>query len=64
MAIQTLHLEHTPPESAVHVGLFRDVRNAAHLKQQLLSGNVEYEYAFIDAAMVEAPAPGNRGGRC
>jgi EKC/KEOPS complex subunit CGI121/TPRKB len=36
----------------VYVALYRDVQNAAFLRQQLLSGNKEFEYAFIDASMV------------
>lgn len=34
------------------MGLFRDVQNAKFLRQQLLEGNGEYEYAFIDADVV------------
>ena len=41
-----------PPDLALHVALYRDVKNAAFLKQQLLDGNTDFEYAFIDASMV------------
>lgn len=34
------------------MALFRDVRNAVFLRQQLLEGNGHYEYAFIDANVV------------
>lgn len=50
--LQTFHLSHLPPSLAVHVALFRDVRNASHLRQQLIDGNSEFEYAFIDANVV------------
>ena len=54
--LQTIHLSHMPPELALHVALYRDVRNPAFLKQQLLDGNVEFEYAFIDASMILSTA--------
>jgi EKC/KEOPS complex subunit CGI121/TPRKB len=41
-----------PPELALHVAFYRDVKNAPFLKQQLLDGNVDFEYAFIDASMI------------
>ncbi|KAI9759907.1 MAG: 5'-flap endonuclease [Chaenotheca gracillima] len=50
--VQTFALEHIPSDRPVHVGLFRHVRNSASLKQQLLAGNPEYEYAFIDASVI------------
>lgn len=49
---QTIHLAHMPPELALYVSLYTDVENAPFLKQQLLAGNAEFEYAFIDASMV------------
>ncbi|KAF2419003.1 CGI-121-domain-containing protein [Tothia fuscella] len=42
------HLEAYP----VHVSLFQDVTNAEFLKRQLLEGNAEYEYAFLDATTI------------
>jgi hypothetical protein len=36
----------------IHVALFRDVKNASHLRSQLLEANAEYDYAFLDAEMV------------
>lgn len=34
------------------MGLFQDVRNARFLRQQLLDGNGDFEYAFIDAEVI------------
>lgn len=52
MAVLSVNLEHTPLELPIHISLFRDVENSAFLKQQLLDGNEEFEYAFIDASVV------------
>ena len=54
--LQTIHLEHLPPGYDVHVALFRDVKNASFLHQQLLAGNVDFEYSFIDASVVSCPS--------
>jgi EKC/KEOPS complex subunit CGI121/TPRKB len=40
----------------IHVALFRDVKNASHLRSQLLGANAEYDYAFLDAEMVCSPS--------
>ncbi|KAL4890812.1 EKC/KEOPS complex subunit cgi121 [Aspergillus ambiguus] len=48
--LETVALPHLPLH--VHVALYRDVQNAPFLRQQLISGNAEFEYAFIDASMV------------
>ena len=50
--IQTLSLAHLPPSLAVHVALYQDLNNASFLQQQLLLGNSDFEYAFIDASVV------------
>lgn len=50
--VEAINLEHTPADKPVYVALFQDVRNAAEVKQHLLSGNGEFEYAFIDASVV------------
>lgn len=50
--IQTLTLVHMPPELAVHVALYKNVENSSFLKEQLLAGNTDFEYAFIDASMI------------
>lgn len=50
--IQTLSLAHLPPSLAVHVALYQDLNNASFLQQQLLLGNSDFEYAFIDSSVV------------
>lgn len=50
--LKTVHLFHMPPELALYVALYRDVKNAAFLREQLLAGNTEFEYAFVDASMI------------
>jgi EKC/KEOPS complex subunit CGI121/TPRKB len=50
--LQSIHLEHLPPSHMLHISLFHSVSNAAFLHQQLLDGNAEFEYAFIDASVV------------
>lgn len=50
-SLETISLPHLPL-IPVHVALYRDVQNAASLKGQLLAGQKEFEYAFIDASMV------------
>jgi EKC/KEOPS complex subunit CGI121/TPRKB len=50
--LQSLHLEHLPESYTLHVALFHSVANASFLHQQLLAGNSEFEYAFIDACIV------------
>ncbi|KAL4925573.1 EKC/KEOPS complex subunit CGI121/TPRKB [Aspergillus undulatus] len=50
--LETIHLPHLPSSPEVHAALYKDVQNAPHLRQQLLAGNAEFEYAFIDASMI------------
>ncbi|KAK0509046.1 hypothetical protein JMJ35_008417 [Cladonia borealis] len=50
--LQTLHLAHLPPDLAVHVALYTEVQNAAYLRDQLLQGNQDFEYALIDASVI------------
>lgn len=50
--LETFNIPHLPASYLVHVALYRDVQNAAFLRQQLLAGNAEYEYALVDASMV------------
>jgi hypothetical protein len=52
MALQSIELEHLPPRFTIHVALYRDVKNASFLHQQLLVGNTDFEYALIDASVV------------
>ncbi|PKY06497.1 CGI-121-domain-containing protein [Aspergillus campestris IBT 28561] len=51
-ALDTIHIPHLPSSMPVHVALYRDVKNAPFLRQQLISGNGDFEYALIDASMV------------
>jgi EKC/KEOPS complex subunit CGI121/TPRKB len=39
-------------EHPLRVCLFQNVQNAAFLRRQLLEGNVEFEYAFLDASVL------------
>ena len=50
-SLESIELPHLP-SLPVHVALYRDVQNAAYLKAQLLAGQADYEYAFVDASMV------------
>lgn len=50
--VQTVHVAHMPASLALYAAVYTDVENAAFLKSQLLAGNTEFEYAFIDASMV------------
>lgn len=36
----------------IQVAMFKDVKNAAFLRSQLLAANPEFDYAFLDATMV------------
>ncbi|KAG9637631.1 CGI-121-domain-containing protein, partial [Aureobasidium melanogenum] len=49
--LETIALPHLP-QHHLCVGLFKDVKNAAFLRQQLLAGNADFEYAFLDASVV------------
>jgi EKC/KEOPS complex subunit CGI121/TPRKB len=50
--LETIQLEHLPAGYTVHIALSRDIKNAAFLHQQLLTGNTSFEYALIDASIV------------
>ena len=50
--MEQISLAHMPPELAVYATYFADVENASFLREQLLAGNTDFEYAFIDASMV------------
>ena len=56
--LREIHLSHLPPDLAVFVAQYRDVENASFLRDQLLAGNAEFEYAFLDASMVCSPGLG------
>ena len=55
--VQSLTLAHLPPDLAVHVALYTDVQNAPFLRDQLLRGNPDHEYALIDASVVRRNPP-------
>ena len=50
--LKELHLSHLPPELAVFAAQYKNVENAAFLRDQLKAGNADFEYAFVDASMV------------
>ena len=50
--LSRLELAHTPHDLSIYVGLFVEVQNADFLRQQLLGGNADFEFAFIDARLV------------
>ncbi|EON68462.1 hypothetical protein W97_07672 [Coniosporium apollinis CBS 100218] len=52
--VHTFHLSHLPSHP-VHVCLFKGVENTPFLRQQLLAGNSEFEYAFVDATTILSP---------
>ncbi|KAL8919085.1 MAG: hypothetical protein Q9208_006969 [Pyrenodesmia sp. 3 TL-2023] len=49
---KTLKLSHLPDDLSVYVELYDAVKNAAFLQEQLLEGNMAFEYAFIDASVI------------
>ncbi|CRG90195.1 Protein cgi121 [Talaromyces islandicus] len=50
--LETVHLSHLPQNTPVHIALYKDIKNASSLREQLLSGNVDFQYAFIDASVI------------
>lgn len=54
--VTSIQLEHIPRPHSVHLALFKNVQNAAFLRDQLLAGNTDFEYAFIDATTVSESA--------
>ncbi|TGO78828.1 hypothetical protein BELL_0052g00030 [Botrytis elliptica] len=52
--LQTIPLEHLPESHTLHIALYRNITNASFLHQQLLTGNTDFEYAFIDASVVRS----------
>lgn len=52
-AVRTFVLPHYEAYP-VQVAMFNDVKNADYLRSQLLAANPEFDYAFLDAAMVSA----------
>lgn len=62
--VETFHLMHLPSSLAVHIALFRDLKNALYLRQQLLDGNTDFEYALIDANVVSESISPMSGTNC
>ena len=54
--LQSINLEHIPTSHKIHIALYRDIKNASFLHQQLLAGNTDFEYALIDASVVSDPS--------
>ena len=50
--LEEIHLAHLPPELTLYIACYKDVQNASFLRQQLLSANQAYNYAFVDATTV------------
>jgi EKC/KEOPS complex subunit CGI121/TPRKB len=50
--LETLQLEHLPPNYNISIALYQNVKNSAFLHEQLLAGNTDFEYALIDASVV------------
>jgi EKC/KEOPS complex subunit CGI121/TPRKB len=48
MIVKLPHLE----DYAVLVSLYKDVKNASFLKEQLTAGNTDFEFAFLDGSSV------------
>ena len=57
--MEQIELAHLPPDIAIYAAYFADVENASFLREQLLRGNTDFQYAFIDASMVSARAVRN-----
>ncbi|KAI7183153.1 hypothetical protein D0869_07184 [Hortaea werneckii] len=49
--MESLTLPHLPNQP-LHIILFRNLVNAPFLRQQLLQGNSDFQYAFLDAATI------------
>ena len=54
MAVECINLEHLPASHTIYAALFRNIKNASFLQQQLLAGNTDFEYALIDASVVSS----------
>jgi len=50
--VERIQIAHIPDDLPLYIACFKDVKNASFLKQQLLAGNQEYNYSFIDAATI------------
>ena len=52
--VTSLRLAHLPVDQRVHIALFDNVQSAKYLRERLLSGDRDFDYAFIDAEMVRS----------
>ncbi|KAF2265506.1 protein CGI121 [Lojkania enalia] len=52
--VRTINLPHYTAYP-VHICMFKDVKNAAFLRKQLLEANPEFDYAFLDPTMILTP---------
>ena len=50
--VERIQIAHIPDNLPLYIACFKDVKNASFLKQQLLAGNQEYNYSFIDASTI------------
>lgn len=50
--LSKIELIHVPAALNTYIALYRDVKNAAFLREQLVNENSEFEFAFIDAKSV------------
>ena len=50
--LSKFNLAHLPSDLTVYVACYRDLKNSRFLRKQLLDGNTEFEYAFLDARKV------------
>jgi EKC/KEOPS complex subunit CGI121/TPRKB len=50
--LETVHLSHVPENIPLYIALYKDLKNASFLREQLITGNAEFQYAFIDASTV------------
>lgn len=50
--VEEVLLAHMPSELRLYIAHFTDLQNAQFLRQQLLAGNTNFDYAFIDASTV------------
>lgn len=49
--METVALPHLP-QHPLRIGVFKNVKNASFLRKQLLEGNADFEYAFLDASAI------------
>ncbi|KAI9659005.1 MAG: hypothetical protein M1821_001965 [Bathelium mastoideum] len=50
-SMQLITLSHLSA-NPLYIGYFRNVQNVSFLRDQLLTGNPDYEYAFVDASAI------------